>query len=99
MTLCAEHCLIFHRIFILASRVFIDEILPLANDSYYFQNTRKGGRKRITRNSTIHTPCHHFTPVRQQFLTLFPGLCPWIKQTNDPSPLENGDIIYECPPM
>ena len=60
---------------------------------------RKAGRKRITRNSTIHTPCHHFTPVHRQFLTLLPGLCPWIKQTNDPFPLENWDIIYEWPPM
>ena len=31
---------------------------------------RKAGRKRITRNSAIHTPCHHFTPLHQQFLTL-----------------------------
>ena len=44
MTLCAEHCLIFHRIFILASRVFIDEILPLASYSYYIFSKYKEGR-------------------------------------------------------
>ena len=162
MTLCAEHCLIFHRIFILASRVFIDEILPLAKYSYYIFSKYKEGpaekdhmqlnhsyslspllyinnflpfslacvprsnkqmtlslqkmekffmnvplckawdeRKielmRITRNSNIHTPCHHFTPVHQQFLTRLPGLCPWIKQTNDSFPWGNGDVFYEYP--
>ena len=51
---------------------------------------RKAGRKRITHNSTIHTPCHHFTPVHQQFLTLIPGLFPWIKQTNKQMTLPPG---------